>query len=356
MKRKRYVIGAAAVLTAACVITLTGISVHADTRVIKSRGNFVLDSGNMSIHAADVDYLQSEVAALYGELPSILEISGSGAGTARRDKLDSKGIMDYKNGAAILDSSDFTLIADELDNLESEYKANAVAALNDMNTYFKIDGTVTHDQRESNLSAAYANNLSLDGISNGIEKSQSVDHLAADPIIEDNLTAGTAAWVNGKCIIGNGADNERAYKKGEEDGEEGDGEDIDIDYTYHIHVNGLGEEVTEEIVYALDDPGGCYVPDGHKHNVLTQCDSKYHAEERCGHAQDFWDSDAKKYRCPYHGGDYQAEMGGTCSYVTSPAYIEWKCGSPVNTWKIGCGKDNNDIESVVITIRKKVKE
>ena len=352
MKRKGMFIGSIAILTVICVIAVTGISVQADARDIKSRGNFVLGSGEMSIHASDIDYLQAEVQTLYSELPSILEINASGSGTARRDNLRSKGIINYKNGAAILDSSDLTLLADELDNLESEYKANMVAALNDINTYFKIDGSVTHEQGEA-LSSAYANNLSLDRMCNGILWSQSVDHLEATPIVADNLTAGTAAWVNGTCIIGNGADNEGAYKKGIEDGEDGDGEDIDMDYTYHTHKNGVGEEVTEETVYALINPGGCYVPAGHTHNVLSKCDSVQHAAQICGHAQDYWDVEAQKFRCPYHGGDYSAESGGECSYIIQEAYTEWKCGSPTNTWKIGCGKENGDIESVVITIRKR---
>lgn len=235
-----------AILTVICVIAVTEISIQADARNIKSRGNFVLDSGKMSIHASDIEYLQSEVQSLYSELPAILEINVSGGGTARRNDLHSKGIIDYKNGMAILDSSDLTLLADEIDTLESEYKANTVAALSDINTYFNIDSSVSHDQRDETLSSPYANDLSFDEICNGIVLSQSVDHLESTPIIADNLTAGTAAWVNGTCIIGNGADNERAYKKGRKDGEDGDGEDIDMEYTYHTHRNSSGEAVTKK--------------------------------------------------------------------------------------------------------------
>lgn len=365
MKRKGIFTGAIATLTVICVIVVTGISVQADARAIKSRGNFVLGSGEMSIHASDIDYLQSEVQTLYSELPSILEINASGTGTARRDNLRSKGIINYKNGAAILDSSDLTLLADEIDNLESEYKANTVAALNDINTYFKIDSSVTHEQGES-LSSTYANNLSFDGICNGILQSQSVDHLQATPIIADNLTAGTAAWVNGTCIIGNGADNERAYKKGKEDGEDGDGEDIDMDYSYHIHRDGTGEEVTKdkERVYASSDPGGCYVPAGHTHNQTGSCpkvERMVTMESKTEYTREngtkFWRA---KYKCNHCGKTWTSSEYEESSSVpeTQPCPDEphYICGKATNTWKIGCGKENGDIESVVITIRKKVKE
>ena len=39
--------------------------------------------------------------------------------------------------------------------------------------------------------------------------------------IEDNISRGMAAWADGKLLLGNGADNDRAYRKGTEDGEEG---------------------------------------------------------------------------------------------------------------------------------------
>lgn len=363
MKRKGIFTGAIAILTVICVIAVTGISVQADARDIKSRGNFVLGSGEMSIYASDIDYLQSEVQTLYSELPSILEVNASGTGTARRDNLRSKGIINYKKGAAILDSSDLTLLADEIDNLESEYKVNTVAALNDINTYFKIDSSVTHDQREA-LSSAYANNLSLDGICNGILRSQSVDHLEATPVIADNLSAGTAAWVNGTCIIGNGADNEKAYKKGIEDGEDGDDEDIDMDYSYHVHRDGTGAEVTKERVYASSNPGGCYVPEGHTHNQTDSCpqaESMVSRESVTEYTRDdgtkYWRAHYKCRSCLKTWSSPECDEGSS-DLITMhcPNEPHYNCNGKTNTWKIGCGKENGDIESVVITIRKKVKE
>lgn len=358
MKRRKIFIGITAVLTTVCMIALTDTAAHADIRDTKSRGNFVLDSGQMSIYAADVDYLQSEVKALYNELPTMIGINASGTGTARRDDLRSKGAVNYKNGTVILDASDFMLLADEIDGLESEYKANTVAALNDIGTYFKIDGSVTHDQREETLFAGYASSLSLDEICSGILQSQSVGHLTAAPIIADNLTAGTAAWVNGACIIGNGADNERAYKKGVKDGEEDDGEDIDKKYAYHKHVNGAGEEVSDETFYSISNPGGCYAADGHTHNkggaVCTSTENK----RTVTHNHEFHGTRGDATTCPHCGkmiNDFP-EGGGyvthECSYHVTDTV--WTCNPKgTNKWKIGCGKDAGQIESVIITIRPK---
>lgn len=352
-----------AILTVICVIAVTEISIQADARNIKSRGNFVLDSGKMSIHASDIEYLQSEVQSLYSELPAILEINVSGGGTARRNDLHSKGIIDYKNGMAILDSSDLTLLADEIDTLESEYKANTVAALSDINTYFNIDSSVSHDQRDETLSSPYANDLSFDEICNGIVLSQSVDHLESTPIIADNLTAGTAAWVNGTCIIGNGADNERAYKKGRkdgEDGEDGDGEDIDMEYTYHTHRNSSGEAVTKEKIYASSNPGGCYAAAGHTHNQTGGCSTiESVTREELGQAtrsdgSTYWRA---LYQCKICGITYTSseypEYYDVPATQYCPAGPHYNCDGKTNTWEIGCGKQNGDIESVKITIRKR---
>ena len=319
MKRKGMFTGAIALLTVICVIAVTGISVQADSRDIKSRGNFVLGSGEMSIHASDIDYLQAEVQTLYSELPSILEINASGTGTARRDNLHSKGIINYKNGAAILDSSDLTLLSDEIDNLESEYKANTVASLNDINTYFKIDSSVTHDQGEA-LSSTYANNLSLDGICNGILWSQSVDHLQATPIIADNLTAGTAAWVNGTCIIGNGADNEKAYKRGIEDGKEGD-EPKNLYPIYGV------QEATVEIKHVhlgspenKDGTSGCY-QNSHTTKVEEhRCSKQLYQTEVTLYPDGTWHGGY--YTCENHDGVY--ESPGQCPHVDKETVTTWK--------------------------------
>lgn len=280
VKKKKIFMVFVMILSLVCG-SLTKLSAYAGADSVRSRGNIVLDGGKMSIYASDLDYLQSEVQVLYGELPSIIEIDASAAETARRTDIHSKGIINYGNDAVVLDSSDFILLANEIDKLEFEYKANTVAALNGINTYFKPDGSITHDEQEEDiLLPRDAAGLSFDVIRRGILRSQSVDHLSVTPAAENNISAGTAAWVDGQCIIGNGKDVQEAYDRGYNDGsndgyergksdgytqgyEQGDHDgykrgyadgkadaapgEAHIEYTYHIH-DGVSTQA-----------GGCYI-------------------------------------------------------------------------------------------------
>lgn len=216
----------------------------------KSRGNITLEdeNGEMNLSADDIDYLQSEAEALYQELPdrdSVLPYE-----LVRREAIKSKGIIDYAGGTVVMDASDLIYLADEVDLLEAAYKANTVDALNQIGTYFRKDGSVTYDPAAAVPREEAA--LSFDGLYHGILQSQSVAHLAdrqavdsagtplyftdkeaADgrnlsavtpaandfpvfiqPASADNLSAGTAAWVNGQLLIGNGKDNEACYSTG----------------------------------------------------------------------------------------------------------------------------------------------
>lgn len=55
------------VLAAAGMIS-TGISVLADSG-LRGKGNLVFDKEEISVYASDIDYLQSELDTLFGELP-----------------------------------------------------------------------------------------------------------------------------------------------------------------------------------------------------------------------------------------------------------------------------------------------
>lgn len=340
------------IIAVCCIGALCAKELKASAEVVfHSRGNLVTDDGKVAFYRTDLDYLCGEIDMLENEIdPSLMEQTYSDlSSVSHQETVRSKGIIDYDNGRMVLDSQDVMDLAARLDLLENQYAVSARSALNRIGTFIDVSGNVSHTKS----SGEAVSMPTLEQIREGICLSQSVNHLAdVSPVIADNLTAGTAVWVNGECIVGTGADNKRAYEKGKKDGEdEKDG--VDVEYIYHTHINGRGEEVTEEIIYTLDNPGGCYVPDGHTHDILSKCETKYHAEKRCGHAQDFWDAAAGKYRCPYHGGDYQAETGGFCSFVVQQAYTEWICGNPLNTWKLGCGKQKGQIEECVITIHKK---
>lgn len=234
MKRKRCLMLVVTVLCCTVMVSVWGLraaaasstvsveNISADngrmafsSETIKSRGNLEFGTGEMSINASDMDHLQSAMKELFDKLPSVIGGDASSVGTARREGIRSKGIIDYSNGTVVLDSSDFVFLADEIDSLEFEYKANTVAALNDIGTYFKSDGSITHNQGEETLPFQYAANLSIGSICGGVLQSQSVDHLTAAPATADNISEGAAAWVNGQCIVGNGNDVKAAYDQGE---------------------------------------------------------------------------------------------------------------------------------------------
>lgn len=135
----------------------------------------------------------------------------------RSANIKSKGVFEFDNGSAVIDTSDLTYLADEIDLLEDTYKTGAVKALNGINTYFNPDGSITHVSDENTLLPEVAAVLPYHAILSGITNSQSVpqEHNGA---ASGNLSRGTAAWVNGSLVVGNGADNDSFYNRGFSEG------------------------------------------------------------------------------------------------------------------------------------------
>lgn len=255
--KKRFIMLAAAVATAVVGVVSTTMPVFADS-ALRSRGSLAVENEEMNFCAADIDYLQSEINDLAAEIPDAEnEIPYDIINNAiRRNQITSDGIIDYAGGTVILDASDLKYLADEIDMLEASYKILTAQALNRIGTYFLPDASLTYDSEKAALPEVYAEKLSFDKIYEGIRNSQSVAHLAAKQALNnagealyyaseeaqndkrldnvttnandyplmiqaacaDNLSAGTAAWVNGKLIIGNGADNQAYYNKGHDTG------------------------------------------------------------------------------------------------------------------------------------------
>lgn len=350
-------------IAAGCIAALCAKELRASAETaFHSHGNFVTDDGKMAFYKTDLDYLGNEIASLENEIDyGILEQLYSDPNKeSHQESIQSKGIIDYDKGKMVLDSRDMTDLACGLDRLENNYVSSAGSALKRIGTYIDTSGNISHIESSNGIIPM----PTLEQIEAGISQSQSVDHLAdTTPIIADNLTAGTAAWVNGTCIIGNGADNERAYKQGEEDGEGGDGEDMDIEYTYHTHVNGLGEEVTEPTVYTLPDPGGCYKASGHTHNKTGTCPQAESVGKKVGATRYTKDDGTVYWRAQYQcmcGNVWTSDEYPNDSDVPEtqpcPAGPHYNCDGKTNTWKIKCGKNNGDIESAIIIIHKKIKE
>lgn len=161
----------------------------------------------------------------------------------RRDGILSRGAINYDHGRVVIDSADLVTLADEMDTLETSYKSRVVNALADRKTYVRQDGSISHEERED----IDSQKIAFRYLAIAVLQSQSVEHLnstqASDtkgllyykfaknnilevtgsdtgmpvfivPATEDNLTAQTAAWVNGQCLSGNGSDNYYFYQKG----------------------------------------------------------------------------------------------------------------------------------------------
>lgn len=218
--RKGIVAAAAAF---ACMVSSV-LPVLADSS-LKSRGNLVYGEGAISLYAADFGYLLAEADGIQQkqeltELPAVRDM-----GTGRKENIHSKGVVNYDDGAVVMDSSDFIRLAEQLDGLDAAYRSstvNAMDALKRMGTYFMADGSVTHEQEEAD-SVENPLELPYHKICEGILQSQSVSHLADKEIgaaAAANLSRGTAAWVDGTLVIGNGADNDACYNNGYASGEE----------------------------------------------------------------------------------------------------------------------------------------
>ncbi len=223
MRKKLMKCIVAAAAASACM-TSAVLPVLAESS-LKSRGNLVYEEGEVSIYAADFDYLLAEADEIR-QKQELSELSAARTeGTGRREHIRSKGVVNYDDGAVVMDSADFLCLADRLDGLEAAYRdstADAAEALKQIGTYFTADGSVTHVPEEAD-SGENGMELPYHKICDGILKSQSVSHLADKEIcaaVSDNLSRGAAAWVDGTLVVGNGADNDAFYNKGYTSGEE----------------------------------------------------------------------------------------------------------------------------------------
>lgn len=247
-------------------------------QAILSRGTIKLSDGGMTICAADIQYLETEAESLLGEasLNDVIALAvedgrALAQGQSRSNNIKSKGAIRYADDTVVIDSSDLRYLADEIDVLEYSYKATVMEALNRMGTYYSsADGTITHDSASNAVPLGSASALSLNHLYQGILKSQSVDHLTGiSAAVSNNLSVGTAAWVNGRLIVGNGADNQAYYNQGFADGYAQVMNNLTPQYVYHVHtgdsVNGggcYGEKVEETVTCVHEFAYDELEPDG----------------------------------------------------------------------------------------------
>lgn len=143
---------------------------------------------------------------------------------------------------------------------------------------------------------------------------------------EDNISRGKAAWAEGRLILGNGADNDRAYEQGIRDGEAGDVPDnmypiyvaneerIEIG---HVHI---GQEEKK------DGISGCYQNSHETKKKTTKCEAELYKTEITWYPNPdepeggSWHGGT--YTCPYHGGIYTDP--GICTHEDKETVTVWK--------------------------------
>lgn len=212
------------------------------------------------------------------ELNDSIQEEGIVENSKLRSRIQSKGKIKFENSKVFFTSDDLLYLADEIDKLESNYKISLIDALNLIGTYFKKDGTITYDNEENEVNTEDLKTaVSLGSIRQGIISSQSVEFikdlqatdkdekllfyqseeakdnkddlnittidtgfpLYYEEAAANNLSAGSAAWVNGVLIKGNGEDNRISWQNGYNEGYSKGVADslskVEVVYTYHKH-------------------------------------------------------------------------------------------------------------------------
>ena len=235
-----------------CLILLSvSIPVYGQEAILQTEGNVAGIKEQINQGKTDYLYLEKECQNLIKEAE--IETKISVQNLKRRNEICSKGNIEFENGEVYFTASDLIYLADEIDSLENTYKSGLIDSLNKVGTFFKKDGTITYNSNENEIiSEELKKEVSLGSIKQGIQLSQSVESLskiqATDsqgkllyyktdidkanenrysvtttdtgfPVFykaveADNLTAGTAAWVNGLLIKGNGMDNTICFNSG----------------------------------------------------------------------------------------------------------------------------------------------
>lgn len=144
--------------------------------------------------------------------------------------------------------------------------------------------------------------------------------------IEDNMSRGVAAWADGKLLLGNGADNDKAHKQGTEDGEEGK---VPENF-YPIYAS---DEVTVEIRHMhqgekenRDGVSGCYQNSHTTKTEVVKCAEELIKTEATWipnpEEPDGGSWHGGEYTCRFHGGKYDSP--GICRHSSEEKVTVWK--------------------------------
>lgn len=143
---------------------------------------------------------------------------------------------------------------------------------------------------------------------------------------EDNISRGKAAWADGRLLLGNGADNDKAYQQGIRDGEAGDvPENMYPIYAAveermeiaHVHIGQAEKE---------DGISGCYQNSHETKKKTITCGVDLYKTDVTWYPNPdepeggSWHGGT--YTCPYHGGVYTDP--GTCPHEDKKTVTVWQ--------------------------------
>lgn len=230
------------------------------------------------------------VMLLLSMLFSVCMVTTAAAAPAdTKSNLRSQGAIRYQEGteSVVIDSADLYTLADRLDL----FKVRTVEQLSAMGTYLSNDpegipltseaGIYAVHQKPASGSETNPLSLSFETILEGIAASQTIptdpavygmesettlyidadgklynsaqegaEEIRIQAATAENLSAGTAAWVNGRLILGNGGDNKAYHDLGYQKGSDergGNSDSGDVNKARVINMNtGSGSYVVQE--------------------------------------------------------------------------------------------------------------
>lgn len=156
-------------------------------------------------------------------------VSANGGTLVDKDSFASKGKIQVKENetdpdpAIVIDSADLVTLANATNELNNQYTNALADAVNNIGSVPKTD-RVAAGAQFSDLLSAITNSQAIDSSESVyvLPNGTVTDDSTAEGVIETqitgateaNLSAGTAAWVDGQYIVGTGSDNNSYYATG----------------------------------------------------------------------------------------------------------------------------------------------
>lgn len=198
---------------------------HMTRKSLKSVGNIVYNeegkkveiySDDLYVLADRLDSFKTRIFEQLGEIHTYFSTGGQGISIVS----DSDIRIVHTAPSASEGADPLTLDFDTL--LEGLAASQSIPS--DVTEYGYPEGTALYKTADGEMTT--------DGNKSNV---QQISVSAAEP---GNLSAGSAAWVNGKLILGTGSDNRAYYNLGYADGYAHSISSADVSYTYHQHTSG----------------------------------------------------------------------------------------------------------------------